>query len=270
MDGTLCTIDTCSNGECLTAIVDCPPDDACNTWACNADTGQCEATPVNDDTPCDDDLFCNGSETCQGGECVPGEPPCIDDEHCDEDNDRCCECVTDDECDDEVACTTDVCNDSCECVHDRSGCDGQAAMDIKPGSCPNPVNVRKKGVIPIALIGSSGFDVTQVDTSSLVLARADGVGGTLSVARGRRGVRAQIEDVATAFEGELCDCHTLTGDGIDDLSLKFSTQDVVAALDLLNEQNRSFLTLTLSGTLFDGTPFSASDCIRINNSGRRR
>lgn len=36
-------------------------------------------------------------------------------------------------------------------------------IDIKPGSDPNAINPRNKGVIPVAAMGTSGFDVTTID-----------------------------------------------------------------------------------------------------------
>jgi hypothetical protein len=40
-------------------------------------------------------------------------------------------------------------------------------IDIKPGSFPNSINTKSKGVIPVAILGSAEFDVTLVDTSTL-------------------------------------------------------------------------------------------------------
>ncbi len=40
-------------------------------------------------------------------------------------------------------------------------------VDVKPGSFPNPINLRSQGVVPVALFGSPDFDVTQVDTGSV-------------------------------------------------------------------------------------------------------
>ena len=136
---------------------------------------------------------------------------------------------------------------------------GEPDLDIKPGSCPNPINVRSGGVVPVALVGSMGFDVLNVDTSTLILSRTDGVGGTVAP------IRIRISDVATPFQGDGCECHTLTSDGIADISLKFKKRDVVQNLLLANEPNGTFIQLQLSGFLFDGTAFSATDCIRINN-----
>jgi hypothetical protein len=40
-------------------------------------------------------------------------------------------------------------------------------IDIKPGSAPNPVNPRADGVMPVAILGSSAFDVTSVDQTTV-------------------------------------------------------------------------------------------------------
>ena len=52
-----------------------------------------------------------------------------------------------------------------------------ASLDIKPGACPNPLNVRSRGVVPMAVLGSESFDVTEIDVDSLALTRTDGAGG---------------------------------------------------------------------------------------------
>ena len=41
------------------------------------------------------------------------------------------------------------------------------AIDIKPGSDPNSINLKSKGVIPVAILGSETFDVTTVDVTTL-------------------------------------------------------------------------------------------------------
>ena len=40
-------------------------------------------------------------------------------------------------------------------------------IDIKPGSDPNSVNPRSKGVIPVAVLGSTDFDAMQVDPTTV-------------------------------------------------------------------------------------------------------
>ena len=40
-------------------------------------------------------------------------------------------------------------------------------IDVKPGSFPNTIQLKNKGVIPVALFGSVTFDVRQVDTTTV-------------------------------------------------------------------------------------------------------
>ena len=131
-------------------------------------------------------------------------------------------------------------------------------MDIKPGSCPNPLNVKSKGVLPVAVLGTADFDVTTIDVSSILLSR-DGNGGGVAP------IRWSYEDVATPFEGELCGCHELGPDGFMDLTLKFQTQDVVGAIGAVNDDEEVVLVLT--GQLLDETPFDGADCIKILDKG---
>jgi hypothetical protein len=128
-----------------------------------------------------------------------------------------------------------------------------AYFDIKPGSCPNPFNRNSRGILPTALLGTMDFDVTMVDPFSLSVARADGVGGMVYP------WRFNYEDVATPFMGDLCDCHELEADGYMDMTIKFKTQQLVS--ELMLDGLTGELELVLSGTLWDGTPFTANDCI---------
>jgi hypothetical protein len=82
-------------------------------------------------------------------------------------------------------------------------------------------------------------------------------------------IRSNIEDVATPFDGELCDCTEEGSDGFDDLTLKFNKQEIIEALRNDNDAfNRGdTLILTLTGELLDGTPFELEDCIIITPVG---
>jgi hypothetical protein len=134
-------------------------------------------------------------------------------------------------------------------------------LDIKPGSCPNSFNPGSNGVLPVALVVTDEFDASEVDISTLVLSRADGYGGTITPHEGPPGPHTVLEDVASLFDGEPCDCHELEGDGVMDVSMKFKTQDMVDALNLIPGTGPK--ELVLDGNLLDGRPFRASDCIRF-------
>jgi hypothetical protein len=137
------------------------------------------------------------------------------------------------------------------------------ALDIKPGSCPNSFNRKSNGVLPVALVGTDVFDVMNVDLGSVLLVRADGIGGAVAPHEGPPGPHSVYADVATPFAGEMCECIEAEGDGIMDLSMKFKSQDVVDALELDGELPGDLLELVVIGVLLDGTPFEAGDCIRL-------
>lgn len=42
-------------------------------------------------------------------------------------------------------------------------------IDVKPGSCPNPINLKSEGLLPVALLGSAEFNVIDVELSTVQL-----------------------------------------------------------------------------------------------------
>jgi hypothetical protein len=135
-------------------------------------------------------------------------------------------------------------------------------LDIKPGSCPNPLNRKSKGVLPVAILGSADFDVTQLNVSSLQLARADGVGTPVDPNEGPPGPHSEFEDVGTPFIGDVCECDETVPDTIMDLTMKFRTQTVVRDLQLNPLAAGEEVELMIIGEYLDGTPYtSISDCI---------
>ena len=139
-------------------------------------------------------------------------------------------------------------------------------LDIKPGSCPNPINVHDPAGalvnIPMALVGND-FDITSVDIDGLAVERTNFLVGSGSVPPYQIGV----SDTATPFEGDLCGCHALLGDGVPDLSLHFDHLQVVQVLALDTEPDGAVIELKVTGHLLDGSPFEAHDCVRIINTG---
>jgi len=111
-------------------------------------------------------------------------------------------------------------------VYDNIGFDVApvvVSLDVKPGSCPNPVNVNSRGDLPVAILGSADLDAGTIDPASIRLA-------------GVAPLRSDYEDVGTPFDPYLgredCefDCHEMEGDGWMDLTFKFDTQEIAAAL----------------------------------------
>ena len=143
-------------------------------------------------------------------------------------------------------------------------CEIPGKLDIKPDSCPNSFKPKRKtGVFSVALVGIQDIPADMVNFSSLQLKRADGVGGSVAPVNDTPGPKVVVDDVATPFDGELCDCHEMMGDGIMDVSMKFETMAVVDAFGLGDMPDNALIELTLTGQLLDGTPFRANDCIRI-------
>lgn len=127
------------------------------------------------------------------------------------------------------------------------------AIDIKPQSCPNTINVQKNGVLSVAILGTADFDATQIDSSSVKL-------------KGVSALRSNLEDVATPSEENSC---TEEGaDGYLDLVLKFDTQSIVQKLKAEDEEE---LTLRLRGYLaeeFGGAAISGKDMVVILNKSK--
>ena len=132
-------------------------------------------------------------------------------------------------------------------------------VDIKPTSCPNPLNVKSGGVLPVAILGTADLDVTQIDVSTVTL-------------MGVSPIRSDIEDVAAPYEGGIGDppdredCTTAGPDGNDDLTLKFDKEAIVDALGPVSDGD--VLVLKLKGKLLDGTDIVGKDVVWIKKKGK--
>jgi len=103
-------------------------------------------------------------------------------------------------------------------------------IDIKPGSFPNSINLKSKGTIPVAILGS-WIDVTTIDQSSI------------------RFGPASAEPVANKKSLEDVD-----GDGQLDLVLHFKTKETGI--------KKGDTEATLTGKTTDGIDFSGTDSVR--------
>jgi hypothetical protein len=111
-------------------------------------------------------------------------------------------------------------------------------IDVKPGSDPNSINPRSRGVIPVAILTTEDFDATAVDPSTVLF--------------GKTGTEAS--PFHYAFED-------VDGDGDIDMILHFRTQET----GLICGNTEAILT----GATLDGQAIEGSDSIKTvgcNNS----
>lgn len=137
------------------------------------------------------------------------------------------------------------------------------SVDIKPGSCPNTINAEHNGVISVALLGTSSFDVTTVDPESAWMGN------------GVSPLRWSLEDVATPYgsvpQGAF-DCTERGKDGYLDLNFKFDLQELVASSGETPEDGDVDL-VSLTARLkaaYGGTMVEGMDVVRIvvNNAAQ--
>lgn len=124
------------------------------------------------------------------------------------------------------------------------------SIDFSPEECPNTLDLRSKGLAPLAILGAEDFDVTQIDPDSVHL-------------EGVYRKRYNYEDVTSPHE---CDCgfDCESPDGHIDMTLKFDQKQIITALVEVNDGE--LIELTLTGNLkseFGGTPIRGTDTIII-------
>jgi hypothetical protein len=135
----------------------------------------------------------------------------------------------------------------------------EVPIDIKPTSCPNPFNVDKKGVMPVAILGTADLDVSKIDPASVML-------------EGVAPLRWSFEDVATPFEpyvgrADPYDCNEFGYDGYTDLTFRFEALEVAAAIGDVNDGE--VLVLTLTGYTMDDIPIVGEDVVVILRKSKK-
>jgi len=111
----------------------------------------------------------------------------------------------------------------------------EVSIDIKPGSDPNSINTRSMGVVPVAILGSDTFDVTDVDVTTLMF-------GNASPAH-------DLTDPDTYNEH----IQDVNDDGFDDLVSHYKQKQTGIACGDTDA--------TLTGALLDGTPIDGTDSV---------
>ncbi|MDD1664772.1 MAG: PEGA domain-containing protein, partial [Methanomicrobiales archaeon] len=141
----------------------------------------------------------------------------------------------------------------------------EVSIDIKPGSCPNSLNVREKGVLTVAVLGSRDLKASEIDPESIVLTWG---GGNEEV----KPIRTSLGDVASAST-KTCSCGFKSGrpDRKQDLILKFDSQDLLKKLGI--ENGEGCIRVTIAGTLKEsdsetaGQVITGSDYLRVFDTG---
>lgn len=132
------------------------------------------------------------------------------------------------------------------------------AVDIKPGSCPNPLNTGPaKGVVSVAINGDNTTLVTDIDPATVRLA-------------GVAPLRSAYEDVSAPWlpyvgKANQADCHTAGADGLLDLVFKFDKTALAEALGGGALVDGETVVVPLTGALRDGTPITGEDVMWIRN-----
>ena len=116
-------------------------------------------------------------------------------------------------------------------------------LDVKPCNAANKVNVKSRGVIPVAIYTTSDFDAARIDASTVLLA---GVGAR----------QFAFEDVD--HDGDL------------DLILHFRTQEVLETLGLdLDRGESESVEVELTGKTVDDALIQGFDTINFFMPGNR-
>jgi hypothetical protein len=128
------------------------------------------------------------------------------------------------------------------------------AVDIHPGSCPNPLNTKSGGLTPVAILGTENFDVEKIDITTITL---NGVPIT----------KHSYEDVGTPevpMLGKPLDhlaCNEAGPDGFQDLTIKFVTSNLISTLG--SPGKGDVYILDLRAVLLNGRCIYGEDVIVI-------
>jgi len=109
----------------------------------------------------------------------------------------------------------------------------EVEIDIKLGSDPNSINLKSKGVVPVAVLTTDDFDASTVDPETVLFA-------------GASPVRSTLEDV--------------DGDDNLDMLFHFKTQELNLESDATDA--------TLTGKTLDGIDIAGTDMVNIVPKGK--
>jgi len=128
-------------------------------------------------------------------------------------------------------------------------------VDVRPGLCPNHLRLDSPFTLPVAIIGTMDFDVANIDPETVRLSR-DGMAGECAPASWA------YADVGIPVIGASPECNRPRGDGLDDLELSFSIQDLAKSLGLGGHIGET-IPLTLTGKIVTGQGIEGFDCVMV-------
>lgn len=128
-------------------------------------------------------------------------------------------------------------------------------IDVKPTSCPNPLNRGSKGVIPVAILGTDEFDVNTIDPTTVNIGEV-------------YAVKWSYEKVATPYDGGFSepinkmDCNTEEPDDYEDLVLHFPSSEIADLF--VDNDKKDVILIRVDGQLVnDGLPIIGEDVMVI-------
>jgi hypothetical protein len=112
-------------------------------------------------------------------------------------------------------------------------------IDVKPGAFPNVINLKSKGLLPVAIISTANFDAASIDPLTITL---EGAGIALA-----GNPMVSLEDIS--------------GDGLLDLIVHFRIQQL--------SLSEGSIEAVLNGQTFGGICIKGADSVVVVNPGRR-
>ena len=114
-------------------------------------------------------------------------------------------------------------------------------IDIKPGSFPNSVNYKNKGLLPVAILTTDTFDATTVDPETVIF---------------------DIFEINGSTPPIMCAIEDVDGDGDLDLICHFSVPEIDHKCMGIVDGRVVHATGQILAETFDGLPIQALDSIR--------
>lgn len=162
----------------------------------------------------------------------------------------------------------DFCNNTSTCTQVISllspiGCSGNntANLELDPSACVNEFDpTLTNGLFSATVMGTSTFDVSSIDTSSIQLIRTD---AGKQVVQALRPWRSRGSDWLQAVSATPADCSPYGRDGANELMFNFRRNQVIKRLGLQQLPSGTQVPVAVTGLRKDGSAFWVSDMLVI-------